>query len=110
MQSVHRDTGAGLYRLRDRATTGRMGEGGLIGLLCLRNARSRTPLVGRAQCETDSGHPPGGDTRKLGRSICMCGIHAFDSVVGRTHLHLEKRAKLVDRHKAQRAFLGFAAV
>ena len=34
------------------------GEGSLIGLLCSRNARSRTPLVGRAQWETDSGHPP----------------------------------------------------
>ena len=33
-------------------------EGGLISLLCSRNARSRTPLVGRAQWETDSGHPP----------------------------------------------------
>jgi hypothetical protein len=31
-------------------------EGSLIGLLCSRNARSRTPLVGRAQWETDSGY------------------------------------------------------
>ena len=27
--------------------------------LCSRNARSRTPLVGRAQWETNSGHPLG---------------------------------------------------
>ncbi len=33
-------------------------EGGLIGLLCSRNARPRKGLVGRAQWETDSGHPP----------------------------------------------------
>ena len=33
-------------------------EGSLIGLLGSRNARSQTPLVGRAQWETDSGHPP----------------------------------------------------
>jgi len=44
-------------------------EGSLIGLLCSRNARSRTPLVGRAQWETDSGHPPGGGTSELGRTI-----------------------------------------
>ena len=44
-------------------------EGGLIGLLCSRNARSRTPLVGRAQWETNSGHPPGEDVSELGRRI-----------------------------------------
>jgi len=42
----------------------RDGEGSLISLLCSRNARSRTPLVGRAQWETDSGCPPGGDSRE----------------------------------------------
>ena len=41
------------------------GEGGLIGLLCSRNARSRTPLVGRAQWETNSGHPLGNKRASL---------------------------------------------
>ena len=44
-------------------------EGTLIGLLCSRNAQSRTPLVGRAQWETNSGHPRGEDTSALGRTI-----------------------------------------
>jgi hypothetical protein len=35
------------------------GEGRLDGLLCSRNARSRTPLVGRAQWETNLAHPQG---------------------------------------------------
>ena len=38
----------------------REGEGGLIGLLCSRNARPQKALVGRAQWETDSVLPPGG--------------------------------------------------
>jgi len=42
------------------------GEGSLIGLLCSRNARPKKGLVGRAQWETDSGHPPGEDTSELG--------------------------------------------
>ena len=41
---------------RGREKFQRDGEGSLIGLLCSRNARSRTPLVERAQWETDSGH------------------------------------------------------
>ena len=46
-------------------------EGSLIGLLCSRNARPRKGLVGRAQWETDSGYPHGGDTSELGVSIIM---------------------------------------
>ena len=44
-------------------------EGNLIGLLCSCNVRSRKTLVGHAQWETDSGHPPGKDTSELGLSI-----------------------------------------
>jgi hypothetical protein len=47
----------------------RDGEGGLIGLLCSRNARSRTRLVGRAQWETDSGLLLGKQTSELGMGI-----------------------------------------
>jgi len=47
----------------------RDGEGSLIGLLCSRNARSRTSLVGRAQWETNLGYPPGVDASELGGSI-----------------------------------------
>jgi hypothetical protein len=52
-------------------------EGTLIGLLCSRNAQSRTPLVGRAQWETDLGHSPGEDTGDFGGSIiniCLCNV------------------------------------
>ena len=49
MQSVHRDVGAGLYRLPARVTTGRIREGSLIGLLCSRNVHDErggmTPVV-----------------------------------------------------------------
>ena len=38
-------------------------------LLCSRNARSQTPLVGRAQWETNSGHPPGEDASELEGTI-----------------------------------------
>ena len=34
-------------------------------LLCSRNARPQKALVGRAQWETNSGHPPGGVTSEL---------------------------------------------
>jgi len=44
-------------------------EGGLIGLLCSRSARSRTSPVGRAQWETDSGLPPGEGIGKFRGSI-----------------------------------------
>ena len=74
MQFVHRDAGAGLYRLSAHVTTGRIGEGGLLSLPCSRNARSRTPLIGRAQWETDSGYPPGEGASELGGSIRMCGV------------------------------------
>ena len=46
-----------------------MSEGNLIGLLCSCNARSRKTLVGHAQWETDSGHPPGEGTSELGMGI-----------------------------------------
>jgi hypothetical protein len=36
----------------------RDGAGNLISLLCSRNVRPQKGLVGRAQWETDSGHPP----------------------------------------------------
>jgi hypothetical protein len=42
---------------RGREKFQRDGEGSLIGLLCSRNTRSRTPLVGRAQWETDPSRP-----------------------------------------------------
>ena len=38
-------------------------------LLCSRNARSRTPLVGRAQWGTHPGHPRTTYTSELGGSI-----------------------------------------
>ena len=41
------------YHLGGEKTTGRGEDGSLIGLLCSRNARSQTPLVGRAQRETN---------------------------------------------------------
>src|SRR5437870_3868513 len=54
-------------------------EGGLISLLCSRNARPRKGLVGRAQWETDQATLPSrswttrprgeGKTSELGRSI-----------------------------------------
>jgi hypothetical protein len=85
----------------------RDGEGGLIGLLCSRNARSRTALVGRAQWETDSGYPPVGEASQFGRCICMCCISAFDSVTSRTQLYLENRARSVGRHKNQECVCWF---
>ena len=69
MQSVHRDAGAGLYRLPARVTTSEIREESLIGLLCSCNARSRKTLVGHAQWETDSGYPPGEGTSELGEAI-----------------------------------------
>ena len=38
VRSVHEGHGAGLYRVRVRVTTSRMGKEGLIGLLCSQNA------------------------------------------------------------------------
>ena len=38
--------------LLKQTTVSDLGKGGLLDLLCSRNARSRTPLVGRAQWET----------------------------------------------------------
>ena len=53
-------------------------EGGLISLLCSRNARPQKGLVGRAQLETDSGCPPGEIRATLGGTFssadaCMLG-------------------------------------
>ena len=66
MRSVHRDAGAGLYRLPARVTTRRIREGGLIGLLCSQRAHDQNALPQCAQWETDSGFPPGKLTSELG--------------------------------------------
>ena len=81
--------------MKEGKNSRRTGGGSLIGLLCSRNARSRTPLVGSAQWETDSGHPPSekpdaslmrGKGNKqawrehcnLTRTLVLCGIPVAD--------------------------------
>jgi hypothetical protein len=48
------------------------GRDGPVSSLCSRNARSRTPLVGRAQWETHPDHPWKKSTSKLGSAIVSC--------------------------------------
>ena len=67
--SVHRDAGAGLYRVRAWVTTSRIREGSLIGLLCSQRAHDQNVLPRCAQWETNSGYPPGGGMSELGGSI-----------------------------------------
>jgi hypothetical protein len=69
VRSVHGDAGAGLYRLPVWVTTSRIGEGGLIGLLCSQRAHDQNVLPQCAQWETNSGLSPGEDTSKLGWTI-----------------------------------------
>jgi hypothetical protein len=46
-------------------------EGSLVASLCSRNPPDETVVVRRAQWWTKPGHPPGGDTNKLGGSILL---------------------------------------
>ena len=61
-------------------------------LLCSRNARSRTPLVGRAQMRFNVLTPPrekGGGQSKLGETIVWCSFDARNR--GSTRLPLKMK-------------------